>query len=269
VSKGKRIIIPVILAMLVVGIWLGENIRACPMNDMNPAKQLFALRSWFNPNVVRKVHTKEKLVALTFDDGPDPRYTSQVLDILKQYQVRATFFVVGEYVKAHPELVRKEVVEGHEVENHSYTHPDLETDDEIEVIRELEATQEVLRKTTGSSPRYLRPPRGLFNNEVVETAECLGMKTVLWDVGVEHHSCSTPEQMAGRVIEKAHPGIIILAHDGRLDRTLTLEALPIVIEGYQKMGYRFVTVTELLKNATGDGSVVTQPPSLRLNKKTG
>ncbi|NSW81931.1 MAG: polysaccharide deacetylase family protein [Syntrophothermus sp.] len=251
-SKTSQVILQVIVtlaAMITTGVWLKENIWAYPADNIYSGQNLFVLRYWFDSRVIHHVHAKEKLVALTFDDGPDPRYTPQVLDILKQHRVHATFFVVGESVQRHPDIVKRELQEGHEIENHSYTHPDLGKKNAAEILKELETTQKVIEITAGRAPRYFRPPRGLFNTQVVEIAQRLGMKTVLWDIGVEHRAFRDPRDMAYRVVGKAHPGIIILAHDGRLDRSLTVKALPILINEYQKMGYRFVTLTELLASA--------------------
>ncbi len=198
--------------------------------------------------VVTRVDTGgEKLVALTFDDGPDPRFTPQVLDILKIYKIHATFFVLGESVEAHPEIVVRQMLEGHEIENHTYTHADLRLLNNYSTEEEIKKTGEVIRRLTHRQPVYFRPPRKMFRKETVEITGKNGYEMVLWTVCVENHATPTPEEMAQRVIKGAKPGMIILTHDGVLDRSKSVKALPILIEGLQKKGYRFVTLDELIQ----------------------
>ena len=200
-----------------------------------------------NPKIISKGEVKkEKVVALTFDDGPDPIYTKEAIKILKRYDVKATFFVVGEMVERYPNIVKEQSRLGHEIENHTYTHPNLEKVDGIETIKEIINAQESIEKITLRKPVFFRPPKGLFNKETADIVEIYGYKTVLWSVCVEHKASVTPQKMAQRVISKARPGLIILAHDGRLDRSKTIKALPIIIQGYKKLGYKFVTLEELL-----------------------
>lgn len=196
---------------------------------------------------VYKVDTGgRKLVALTFDDGPDPLYTKQILDVLSKYHVKATFFVIGRNARLHPELLFSEIAQGHKVENHTTTHPDLPQCSREEVAREIAETDKIIRDLTHRPPHYFRPPKKLFNQAILDVAAHNGYKTVLWSVCVENRSCKTPEEMALRVINRAEPGIIILAHDGNLDRSKTVAALPIIINAYQEAGYTFVTLDELL-----------------------
>ncbi|HEX3012069.1 MAG TPA: polysaccharide deacetylase family protein, partial [Syntrophomonadaceae bacterium] len=201
---------------------------------------------------------------LTFDDGPDPQYTPQVLAILKKYNVKATFFVVGEECQAHPELVRREIDEGHEVENHTFTHPDLVRDNGISTEEEILRTGKAIEQITGRKPVYFRPPKRLFTHETVDIADADGYQIVLWTIGVEHKESKTIKDMADRVIKADKPGMIILAHDGRLNRTKTVKALPLVIKGYQSMGYRFVTVHELLTYKPKSGAVKLNPSRIHL-----
>lgn len=208
------------------------------------------LKSWSELNYGGKViyhgYTDEKAVALTFDDGPDPRFTPQVLEILTKYKVPATFFVVGAQVERYPDLVREQVALGHELANHTYSHPELTKVALPEVFAEIQKDQLTILRFTGTSPSFFRPPKKLYNQDIIKLAGNLGLPTVLWTVCIENHSVKTPEAMARRVIGQAKKGGIILGHDGRLDRQKTVDALPAIIEGYQKKGYRFVTLSELL-----------------------
>ncbi len=200
-----------------------------------------------NDELITHVDTGgKKLVALTFDDGPDPLYTPEVMEILKLYQIKATFFVVGESVAAQSELLQQEIKEGHEIENHTYTHPDLSRESDLQTAEEIRRTGQVIYDIGKIKTQYFRPPKKMFRQETIQIAKVNGYKTVLWTICVENHKTKTPEQMAQRVINSTRPGMIILAHDGRLDRSQTLAALPMIIEGLQEKGYEFITLNELL-----------------------
>ncbi|CFX86399.1 Polysaccharide deacetylase [Syntrophomonas zehnderi OL-4] len=202
-----------------------------------------------NERLITRVDTNgQKLVALTFDDGPDPLYTPAILEILKNYQLQATFFVVGENAQAYPELLIRMIEAGHEVENHTYTHPDLSRASHLKIEAEIERNDQVIYKITGTKAQFFRPPKKLFRRETIAIAEAKGYKTVLWSICVENSRAATPLKMAKRVIKSAKPGMIILAHDGRLNRNKTVAALPLIIKEYQKLGYRFVTLEELLNH---------------------
>lgn len=200
----------------------------------------------FGGKVIYHGPTGEKAVALTFDDGPDPRFTPQVLEVLARYKVRATFFVVGEQAERYPDLIREQAAQGHELANHTYSHPELTRISLPEVFEEIQKNQLTLLRITGASPAFFRPPKKLYNGEIIKLADKIGLPTVLWTVCIENRSVRTPEAMARRVVEHARKGGIILGHDGRLDRQKTVDSLPAIIEGYQKKGYKFVTLSELL-----------------------
>ena len=242
-----------ILLLLLLVLFLGRNQLHLLGEETGSAenelgKTLFQIETYSNHKLITKVDTNEKIVALTFDDGPDPRFTLTVLNILKRYEVPATFFVVGKSCEIYPQIIKRELAEGHEIENHTYTHPDLRKDSGLQTKIEILKNQAVIERLTNKKPHYFRPPKRLFTNNTVDVAEDNGYETILWTVCVEHHAAKTVEDMANRVINKAAPGTIILAHDGRLDRSRTMEALPLIIEGYQKKGYRFVRLDELLSS---------------------
>ncbi|SHE90830.1 polysaccharide deacetylase family protein [Desulforamulus putei] len=196
---------------------------------------------------IYRKETDDKIVALTFDDGPDPRYTVPILDTLKKYQAPATFFMVGNNVKAYPEIARKIVAEGHEVGNHTMTHPRLTDVTPEEAFVEIESAYQTIIDVTGAVPVYFRSPKGLTTDYVEKTAASLGMKEILWTVTIENRSATTPEEMADRVLKKVKPGYIILLHDGRLDRMKTVEALPLLLNGLKEKGYTVVPLAQLLK----------------------
>ena len=227
--------------------------------DSEISRVIYVVDSNLSSKLITHVDTGgKKLVALTFDDGPDPLYTKNVLRILRRYGIKATFFVVGENAEAYPDLVKQEMNEGHEIENHTYTHADLSRVDEAATEQEISKTDKLLRRMLGRDINYFRPPRKLFRAETIEIAERYGYKTILWTICVENANARIPPNMAARVVDAARPGMIILAHDGRLDRSKTLLALPIIIEAMQKQGYQFVTMDDLFaqsnKSPSNDGS---------------
>jgi len=197
-------------------------------------------------HAVYGIDTKQKVVALTFDDGPDPRFTPEVLDILKQYHSKVTFFVVGKNARSYPDLIRQINREGHEIGNHTMTHPEVDTLTQDEILAEIQDCSKIITGLTGRPPIYFRPPKGITNHFTEKDAANLDMRQILWSVCIENMSAPTPEAMASRVLKKVKPGSIILLHDGRLDRSKTVKALPLLLEGLKKQGYKVVTVNRLL-----------------------
>ncbi len=188
-----------------------------------------------------------KVVALTFDDGPDPRFTPKILKILKKDHVRATFFMVGSQVNKYPRLTRQVANRGNEIGNHSYTHPNIRLDRRNQIKNEIKGCRVAIYRATGQKTHLFRPPYGLFNNAALAVAKQDGYSVVLWDVCVEHKAARTAGNEAKRVLLLVRPGYIILAHDGRLNREKTVRAIPLIINGLKEKGYKFVTVDELVK----------------------
>jgi len=189
--------------------------------------------------------TREKEVALTFDDGPDPVYTTQILRILAEDHIIATFFVEGKNAKLHPDLIKTEINAGHEIGNHTYNHPHLQKISAAAVNREIEATDRQLKKISGKIPYTFRPPYLELDQNILESSRKLHKKIIMSTLTLEHSAAASSAAEADRVIKHVFPGAIILAHDGRLNRSKTVAALPFLIKGLLKKGYRFVTVDEL------------------------
>lgn len=204
-------------------------------------------QSW-RGEVIYRVPTKEKVCALTYDDGPHPKYTPEILAILKKYDVKATFFMIGRDMEKYPDVVKAVLKQGNVIANHTYTHPrNIEASTQAQVIKELEKCEDVIESITGKRAHLFRPPRGLIDGQVFTIAEEEGYRTVLWTVCADHHDAPTPELMAKRVTEHIRPGAVILAHDGSFpSRWKDVAATPLIIEGLKKKGYRFVTVPELI-----------------------
>lgn len=206
-----------------------------------------ALEGAQNSALIRRGPANEKVVALTFDDGPDPRFTPRILSALKERRVRATFFVVGRNAEKYPYLIKLIGDDGNVLGNHTYSHPDLRTESPEEVRAEIEKCDRVLESISGKKPKLFRPPKGFYDRKALQILSGMDLKPILWALTVEHKTCPTPQALASRILEKVQPGDIILAHDGRLDREKTVEAIPAIIDGLKSKGYRFVTVPEMLE----------------------
>ena len=188
-------------------------------------------------------HLRGKDIALTFDDGPHPAYTPRILEILRKYKVKATFFVVGSQAEKYPNLVRAELNEGHSVGNHTYHHVSLPKIPQIYVADEIKACGDVIKAVGGKPPRLFRPPGGEYNQQVAEVASILGYTMVLWTDDPGDYVSPGAQVILDRTLGKASDGGIILVHDG-IEQTV--EILPQLIETLQKQGYRFVTVDEMV-----------------------
>jgi peptidoglycan/xylan/chitin deacetylase (PgdA/CDA1 family) len=203
----------------------------------------------FGP-VISQVKTNEKIVALTFDDGPNEPYTSEIIAILNQYQIKATFFVVGKNVEYYPETAKKIIASGDIIGNHSYDHKQSPVLDDP-YYHEVDFAQAAIYKVVGVKPRFFRPPYGFKSPWQLRHVRSRGLIVVDWnDDGLDYRRKS-PEQIAQRAISKAKPGGIILLHDGDgikhgANRSKTVQALPIIISTLRSQGYRFVTIPELV-----------------------
>ncbi|WP_320067533.1 polysaccharide deacetylase family protein [Micromonospora sp. RTGN7] len=202
-------------------------------------------------SVVWAVRTGQRLVALTFDDGPGPQWTPMVLDTLDRYAVPATFFLVGERVRRHAGIVRGRLGR-HEVGNHSWAHHDLARRDATEVHDDLRRTHEAIVEAVGVAPRLLRPPYGHLGGSVLHAAARLDYRLVLWSLQmVEGQFPHDPAGHARRIVAGVQPGTILLAHDvGPANRLVALRGLSAMITGLQDRGFTFVTVSDLLRQAT-------------------
>ncbi|MBO2446319.1 polysaccharide deacetylase family protein [Actinomadura barringtoniae] len=183
-----------------------------------------------------------KCIALTFDDGPGP-YTAKLLDTLKQQNVRATFFVVGKNAKADPDLVKREAAEGHEIENHSMSHPDLAKESKTGLTEQIDGTNDVVKQLTGATPRYLRPPYGATDGQVAAHVKKLGMTQIFWGIDAFDWKHPDASYVSDQIVSDAAPKGIVLLHD---IHPTSVDAVPKIIEGLRAKGYTFVTVSELV-----------------------
>lgn len=189
-------------------------------------------------------------IAITFDDGPDPRFTSDVLDVLAEYNVPATFFLMGSRAIAYPEIVERMQNEGHIIGNHSYWHPNLVKEGDLATLEnEVQRTEDTLANLVGYRTKLFRAPYGFLNTDLVEKLAELDYYYIAWSVDSLDWQEEPPQEIANRVVSNVEPGAIILMHDGGdwdADRTSTIESLRTILPTLQGQGYQFVTVPELL-----------------------
>lgn len=188
-----------------------------------------------------------KRIALTFDDGPHETYTAEILAILKEYGIKATFFVVGQNAKEYPELVKQEAEAGHEIGNHTYTHPKLKKQNAESFSCELEKTRVVIEEITGISPILFRPPEGFREGVIKTVAKEQGYQMVLWSVDPEDWRGLPASRIENAIMKDVKDGSIILCHDYVVGKSYTPEALRRVIPQLLEDGYEFVTVSDLVR----------------------
>ncbi|HEX4450021.1 MAG TPA: polysaccharide deacetylase family protein [Kofleriaceae bacterium] len=187
-----------------------------------------------------------RVLALTFDDGPDPDRTPALLDALAELGVAATFFVLGEHADQHPELCARIAREGHELGNHTYTHPYLPLRRSRDVADELARTDAAIARATGIVPTLARPPYGGRSPRNVKAFRAAGKQLVLWDVNSYDWKGAPGVEVAERIVERARPGSIILMHDGGRDHKGTLDAVKLAVPALRERGYTFETVSRAI-----------------------
>jgi len=198
-----------------------------------------------------KVNKNAKVIALTFDDGPWTKTTTQILDILQQNNIKATFFVVGKMVQEHPELVQRIVVDGHAIANHTWSHH-YHRFNRATAAQEIDRTTDIIYKTTGVKTNLFRPPGGFLNNGLATYAKEKDYAVMMWSVvSADTDPRAKYQAFVNNVLKGAKPGGIVLMHDGGGDRRRTVQALPKIISGLRDKGYTFVTIPELLNMQDG------------------
>lgn len=191
-----------------------------------------------------RVSVGQPFVAMTFDDGPHPRNTPRLLDMLRERNIKATFYVIGRNVDLYPALTRRIVAEGHEIGNHTYTHGNLTKMSDDKVRTEMIKCRDSIAKATGVQPRTMRPPYGaLLQRQRSWIHSEFGYPTIMWSVDPRDWQRPGPSVVTSRILSGATPGAIILAHDLHAP---TIDAMPATFDGLLRKGYKFVTVSQLL-----------------------
>ena len=191
--------------------------------------------------------TTKKVIYLTFDAGYENGCTGKILDILQKHQVPAAFFLVGNYMKTNPDLVRRMVSEGHTVGNHTMSHPDMsKISDEASFRKELEGLEKLYREITGQEmPKYYRPPQGIYSKTNLEMAQKLGYKTVFWSLAYvdwNNDAQPTAEYAFSKLLPRTHNGAVVLLHSTSQTNAAILDEL---LTKWEQMGYTFAPISEL------------------------
>ena len=192
-----------------------------------------------------------KMIALTFDDGPNAKTTPQALDILKKFHAKATFFILGKNVAGNEELLKRMVKEGHQLGNHSYSHPELTEITEEQIYKEINETQKIIKAASGGvEPHILRPPYGYYNHKVASIAK---IPAINWSISTVDWQNRDPIKINEIIKKKAYSGAIVLMHD--VHQT-TIDSLNNMLEFLSKEGYEFVTIDELMQGEVLDPMTV-------------
>ena len=248
--KKRRVAIIAVAAAAIVAVGAWYFFEA-------PLNQTFG-------TTVTQVPLPQKVVALTFDDGPNPPFTDQIVEYLHGAHVRATFFVVGKAVQAHPDSVRREVLYGDAIGNHTWDHAHLVLLTKAHVERELDDAEEAVVRATGERPTLFRPPFGAREFLVLRIARERGYRIIMWSVPLPSDWTNpSPAVIAQRVLKYVKNGSIIVLHDGNKgvygNRANTVAATKLIVESLKQQGYSFVTVPELLRLGYDHESVPAGP----------
>ncbi|MEH2390651.1 MAG: polysaccharide deacetylase family protein [Nostoc sp.] len=238
-----------------------EELKATMLNSWQQLAQIkgfsYAVPVRFQGTIVEsaKLTPEQKVIALTFDDGPWPESTAQVLDILKQNQIKGTFFLIGQNVKNNPGLVKREIAEGHVIGNHTWHHW-YQFFNPQAAAYEINHTADLIYQVTGIKTNLFRPPGGIMHNGVAAYARNSKYAIILWSSDSVDYSRPAVPKLINNVFRKAKPGGIVLMHDGGGNRSKTVQALPEIIANFRKQGYSFVTIPELLEMQDKDQRLI-------------
>src|SRR5438270_172858 len=212
---------------------------------------------------VSSVHVDGPYIALTFDDGPSEKLTPRLLDLLSQHHIHATFFVIGENIAQHPEIVQRAAREGNEIGYNSWSHPNFVKMSDDAIRSQIKRTEEAISSAIGSRPILLRPPYGSVTMRQKHFIhDDLGYEIILWDVDPLDWKEPGPNIVSSRILKETRPGSIVLSHDIHAQ---TIQAMPATLTELEAKGFKFVTVSELLKMRTAAPA----SPSKPVNAPTG
>ena len=230
-----------LLGALTAGAQDATPIQANPTPAASPLKPA---PSPLKPATYSQAHVDQPYIAMTFDDGPSAANTPRLLDILKQRNIKATFFLIGQNVAANPDIVRRILAEGHEIGNHTWTHPQLSKLGDDRVTAEITKTQDAIRQASGFTPTLLRPPYGAITPRQRQWIESqFGLSVILWSVDPLDWKRPGPSVVTQRILSQARPGAIILSHDIHKQ---TVDAMPATLDGLIAKGFKFATVSQLI-----------------------
>ncbi|PWA11244.1 chitooligosaccharide deacetylase [Pueribacillus theae] len=198
--------------------------------------------------MIYKANTNQKVIALTFDDGPDRRFTPQILDVLNKHHVKGTFFLLGTRVEKYPDVAKRIQNEGHVIGNHTYWHPELTKTSVKNMKWEVKKNEEAIQSITNFKTQLFRAPYGALDDDLVDELSKMGYRGVGWSIDTEDWKSLSSKEIKQNILNDIHPGAIILMHSAghwTQDLSGTAEALDEVIPYLRKKGYEFVTIPEL------------------------
>src|SRR6201982_898383 len=231
--------------------------------EPTPAKRATARETRATPEepniTVNSVHVDGPYIAMSFDDGPSATLTPKLLDLLAARHIKATFFVIGENVMEHPEIHARAAREGNEIGNRSWSHPNLAKMSQESVRSQLQRTDDAIKNATGERPTLMRPPYGsVTDREKHWIHDEFGYRTILWDVDPYDWKRPGPAVVRNRILKETRSGSIVLSHDIHPG---TIEAMPSTFDALEAKGFKFVTVSELIRMATPKPSHANPQPS--------
>ena len=246
----KKVIIKFSIVLLLIGgIYFYKYNNENSLEALNINKDIM---NDYEDIIIKKGNDDKKVIALTFDDGPDKDYTTKILDILKKNNVKATFFVVGENVQWNRDIIKRQYDEGHEIGNHTFTHINVSKNGYNDIYKEISNTQQLIKDIIGIEPKLFRPPYRAISKPMCNIVKEKNMNIVLWsDLDSRDWSNPGTYYIVDTITSKVQNGTIILLHDYnklRSKKSQTIQALEIVIPKLKEMGYKFVTVSELIEN---------------------
>ena len=221
------------------------------------------------PATYAQARVDQPYIAMTFDDGPSAENTPRLLEMLKQRNIKATFFLIGQNVASNPDLVRRILAEGHEIGNHSWTHPQLSKLSDDRVTAEITQTQDAIKDASGFTPTLLRPPYGAITPRQREWIESrFGLNIILWSVDPFDWKRPGASVITQRILSQTRPGAIILSHDIHKQ---TVDAMPATLDALIAKGYKFATVSQLIamnkpKPTPPETADADRPPSTKGRK---
>ncbi|WP_419726774.1 polysaccharide deacetylase family protein [Terrisporobacter petrolearius] len=245
----RKTIYALILGAIVL---IGISIKNIYTKDIEVGVLEKTSKNDYEDLIIKCGNTDEKLIALTFDDGPDEDFTPQILDILKKYNVKATFYVIGQKVQYNKKIIKRQHEEGHEIGNHTYTHINVSKNGYNKIKKEIGDTQSAVKSVTGVYPKTFRPPYRAISKDMCDIIKEKDMNIVLWSY-VDARDWESPGVCS--IVKSIESGIqngcIILLHDYnkiRAPKSQTIEALDIIIPNLLEKGYKFVTISELIEH---------------------
>ncbi|SHJ68923.1 polysaccharide deacetylase family sporulation protein PdaB [Paramaledivibacter caminithermalis] len=233
ISKKSVIIAIIIFTIILLSLLLFKDISYKVLETIAPNKLV----------PIYCVDTEEKKIAISFDAAWGDRYTQGILDILDKYNIKSTFFLVGFWVDRYPDMVREINKRGHDIGNHSSTHPHMSKLSKEQIVKELNQTGDKINNLTGEKPYLFRPPFGDYNNNLIKTAKECGYYTIQWDVDSLDWKELGVEPVVDRVTRNVKNGSIVLFHN---NAKYILDFLPLIIEKLQKEGYQIVPISEII-----------------------